>query len=181
MNELDDSKSPLTEEKVKGLFSAFNCTLDSDIETFIQDKAINYHNRRWSSVYLIFDTDKLSKGQLVLEAYFTLSHKAIFLGEDVSNTLRKKIFGGIKYKDPLAHFVLIGHLGKNIGSTYVSDICAEEILASAFDIISKSKQLITFNSVLVECKKSKKLIDIYSKSGFSVLQEDKYVQLIRKM
>jgi hypothetical protein len=118
---------------------------------------------------------------MVLEAYFTLSHKAIVLKETVSKSQRKKIWGGILNDDPMAHFVLIGHLGKFIGSKYKSPITAAEIIDFALEMIEDAQKRITFGSILVECKDELKLIEKYAENGFTYLQDDDLVQLMRRV
>jgi hypothetical protein len=167
---------------VKEAFLAFNCDLDEDIQEFIRNKAFTFQERGWSSVYLMFNEEKFINGQFFIEAYFTLSHKAMLLNDTVSKTQRKKIFSGLTLPAvSCAHFVLIGHLGKNIGGGYRSEITSEEILDSAFEVILKSKELITFDCVLVECKNIKGLLKIYENYGFKYLQDDGLTQLFRKI
>jgi hypothetical protein len=163
------------------LFSAFRCLPDPDIEGFIYDKAFLFQQRGWSSVYLIVDGEKLARGEQIIEAYFTLSHKAIMLKDTVSRSLRKKIWGGVINDDPIAHFVLIGHLGKYIGPGYTSSITVARILEYALKVIDKSRELIAFTSILVECKDEPRLIGKYTENGFGHLQVDGLVQLMRRI
>jgi hypothetical protein len=128
----------------------------------------------------MFDTEKLLEKELCLEAYFTLSHKAIALDKDISGSKRRKVFKGVSSQDDFAHFVLIGHLGKHINGNEHSAITSSEILNAAFEIIHKAKNLITFKAVLVECKDDEKLVSLYSNYGFSFLQKDSYMQLIKR-
>jgi hypothetical protein len=166
---------------VEGVFHAFECANDDDIQLFLREKAFEFERRGWSSVYLLFNEERFLRGELFIEAFFTLSHKALVVSHDVSNTKKKAIFKGISSADSLAHFVLIGHLGKNQGDKYVSAITADEIFEAAFEVIERSKELITFNCVLVECKNNPKLLDIYDRQGFSYLQDDGLVQLFKRV
>jgi hypothetical protein len=166
---------------VEGSFRAFKCSLDDDIQSFIHEKAFDFERRGWSSVYLLFNEDSFSQGELSLEAFFTLSHKALSVSNEVSKTKRKIIFKGISPSDSFAHFVLIGHLGKNQSREYVSKITSGEILDAAFEIISRSKELITFNCVLVECKNHPKLLEIYERYGFKYLQKDDLMQPFKRV
>jgi hypothetical protein len=173
--------APEAIEMVKGSFSMFSCTLDEDIQDFIHNQAFEFQQRGWSSVYLLFDKEKFMEGVLSLEAYFTLSHKAILLSEAISKTQKKKIFGGVSNLSECAHFVLIGHLGKHISEERRSPIKSADILDSAFEIIKTAKDLITFNCVLVECKKIENLLKIYEGYGFKYLQDDGLTQLIKRI
>lgn len=147
----------------------------------MHSKAFMFQRRDWSSVYFIVDYDKIAVGKQVVEAYFTLSHKAIELKGTVSKSQRKRIWGGVINDDPIAHFVLIGHMGKYISPEYISPISAGEILRYAWEIIAESHDLITFTSVLVECRNEPKLIERYTENGFVYLQEDDLVQMIRRV
>ena len=161
------------------MLANFSCSKDADIQSFIRLKAIDFHNRGWSSVYILLDEDKLAQGKAFVEAYFTLSHKVIALSDSVSKSKRKVVFGGIKNDEPHSHFVLIGQLGKHMSDDDASTITATEILDAAFSVIHRAKDLIPFACVLVECREE--LVPIYETYGFSVLQDDEYIQMIKKI
>jgi hypothetical protein len=103
------------------------------------------------------------------------------LKDAVSKSQRKKIWGGVINDDPIAHFVLIGHLGKYISSKYTSPLTVVRILDYALKVIDKSHELITFTSILVECKDELKLIEKSTENGFTYLQEDGLIQLMRRI
>ena len=128
---------------VEGSFRAFRSSLDDDIQSFIHEKAIYFERRGWSSVYLLFNEEYFTRGKLKLEAFFTLSHKALSVSDEVSKSMKKVIFKGISPNDTLVHFVLIGHLGKHLSDDYVSEITSREIIDAAFEIIGRSNELIT--------------------------------------
>ena len=140
---------------------------------------MNFHSRGWSSVYVLINEEKLERRDPFIEAYFTLSHKVILLKESVSNTKRKKVSNGLITQNNLAHFVLIGQLGKYIDQDTHSVLRLEEILESVFSIIHHAKDLIPFNCVLVECRPE--IMSLYEKCGFSYLQTDDFVQMIKKI
>lgn len=54
--------------------------------------------------------------KLIVEGYFTLSNKVITIDNSVSNSIRRKIFGGILKETNYVHTILIGQLGKYIGT-----------------------------------------------------------------
>lgn len=155
--------------------NSFSCSQDLDIETFLHTKAIDYLNRNWCSVYLILDELLFLKGELKIEAYFTLSHKTLIVNENMSKTKIQKIVGFKTAKS--LQFVLIGHLGKNIakkvnGTHIRSDIKGKEILDYAFEVIYASNDLIPCRCVLVECSDDEKVKSVYENYGFKFFQND---------
>ena len=153
----------------------FKCSLDLDIETFLHTNALKFLERGWCSVYLIVNEDLFLKGQLKIEAYFTLSHKTLCVTDNMSKSKIKEI-DGFKNAESL-HFVLIGHLGKyafrNTNATYdCSEITGKEILDYAFDVIYSSSDLIPCRCVLVECSDEEKVRNLYKNYGFKFFQND---------
>lgn len=87
---------------------AFKCIKDSDIQSFLNFKAITFQNHNWCTVYLILNKDEFDLHKIKIEAYFTLSHKCIGVCDDLSNTKKKEV--GFSKTGSYIHFVLIGHL-----------------------------------------------------------------------
>lgn len=153
----------------------FRCYKDADIELFLRKKAIEFEKRGLCTVYLILDAEAFDKGNIAIQAYFTLSHKSIVFDSDVSRSLRGKV--ATHRNADMAHFVLIGQLGKyisidNDGKKYVADISSESILDDAFDMISRASEIIVCRGVLVECSPEEKVHRIYKSYGFNYLQND---------
>lgn len=154
--------------------AAFKCAKDSDIETFLHTKAIEFIKRGWCSVYLILNEEEFLKDNIVIEAYFTLSHKTLSVSQSISKTKVRDI-NGFK-QAPTLHFVLIGQLGKYI---YLSDngfvsssITSKEILDFAFEVIYASSNLIPCRCVLVECSDEEKVRRVYEDYKFKYFQFD---------
>lgn len=96
----------------------------------------------------------------------------------VSNTKKKALQRGLNKSDSNIHFILIGQLGKYIldtsyGNKIKSKLHIENILSEAFGIIYEVKERIVCSCVLVECKESKSLCNLYENYGFKKLQTDK--------
>lgn len=165
----------------------FRCSKDLDIEVFLREKAVQYEERGWCSVYLLMNEEFLSQKKFKVEAYFTLSHKSVYLQDDISGNMRRQV-GRFK-EDTNIHFVLIGQLGKHIyidenctTNNHISEISANEILDRAFEIIGKAHELITCKCVLVECNDSVKVHQVYYDYGFKYLQHDgEHHQLFKKI
>lgn len=160
--------------RLSDALDSFRCCKDEDIETFLRQKAFTFLERGWCSVYLIVDEAAFDKGEIKVEAYFTLSHKCLLSG-GISKE-RVKNVSGFKNSESI-HFVLIGQLGKYIEKTddeifNCADITSKEILDYAFEIIQASSNLIPCRCALVECGDNPKVHKVYTDYGFSEFQFD---------
>lgn len=153
---------------------SFKCYKDEDVQSFLNDKAINFEKRGSATTYLLLDEESFNNGELKIEAYLSLTHKSIFFREDVSKTLRNKLAQNRNASDTAV--VLIGQLGKfeqcnEKGKTISSSLSGKEILDYAIAVISEANELIVNRDVLIECKKCQKLVDIYTEYGFKILSD----------
>ena len=155
---------------------SFRCDQDSDIQDFLHSKAIDFLDRELCSVYLLLNEEMFNRGQIFIEAYFTLSHKSLV--SDISTMSKSAIqrYGGFKTARTL-NFVLIGHLGKwvimNEDGTYQrSSVTSREILDFAFEVIQAAADLIPCKYVLVECSDEEKVQSVYKNYGFRFFQND---------
>lgn len=128
------------------------------------------HNAR---TYLIFDIENMAQGIL---AYFSLSFKEISLEDYVSKTQTKKLDGISKNAEKIRVF-LLGQIGKNdfAGNPVNSLVIFEEVYNILIDVQKK----IGGRTLLLECENNPKLIEIYEKQGFEILQEQSLVQMFR--
>ncbi len=109
---LSKASDDQSEEKLSEALLSFKCVKDTDIETFLGHKALEFLARGWCSVFLLLNEEEFDQGNLKVEAYFTLSHKVLVFQDCISGTKRKKI---ADFKDSQQiQCVLIGHLGKYI-------------------------------------------------------------------
>lgn len=153
---------------------SFRCFWDQDIELFLRKKAGAFIQRNWCSVYLIVDEQKFEEGNLKINAYFTLSHKALIPSKVSKSTLKDA--SGFKTAEAV-HFVLIGQLGKYIehldGERYkTADISSAEILEHAFRIAREANRMIPCRCALVECSDNEKVHKVYQDYGFKFFQFD---------
>lgn len=161
-------------DRLSDALDSFRCCLDEDIENFLRQKAIQYIERNWCSVYLIVDEKEFDNGRIKIDAYFTLSHKTLI--PSVASKTSIKNASGFKESESV-HFVLIGQLGKYIerlenGEIRTSDISSREILDDAFEIIRASSALIPCRCVLVECSDNEKVHKVYTDYQFKKFQFD---------
>lgn len=123
---------------------SFRCVQDKDIEDFLHNKAIEFFNRGWCTVYILFNEEAFKRNSLVIEAYFTLSHKSLVSDPETMSLNAIKQYGGFKSAKTL-NFVLIGQLGKwvvgNEKEGYTrSAVSSGEILDKAFEIIHSAAE-----------------------------------------
>lgn len=163
---------------------SFRCFLDRDIEVFLRKKASSFVQRNWCCVYLIVDEQDFDEGRLKINAYFTLSHKALIPSKVSKSTLKDA--SGFKTAEAV-HFVLIGQLGKYIehldGERYkTADISSAEILEHAFRIAREANRIIPCRCALVECSDNEKVHKVYQDYGFKFFQFDgEHYQFYRRI
>ena len=175
----------IPQDELIQVLSRFRNSKDSDIEEFLNRKALMYEERHWCSTYVLVNEERFMSGDTWIEGYFTLSNKVIEIGEKVSNNLRKRISNGLKKDDNFMHMILIGQLGKYIdeSTNTISSISATELLDKAFEIIEEVNERIVARCVMLECRKclEKDMVDAkkrqnlhenYIAYGFKPLQDD---------
>lgn len=153
----------------------FECCLDPDVQDFLNNKAIDFEKKGLATTYLLLSKDKFDEGIIDVEGYFSLTHKAVTLCEDVSKSLKKKI--GRSTNTQVSSFVLIGQLGKKIikkdeNVLIASELSATELLNDALSIIQESSEFIVCRNIIIECKPIDKVKQIYEDYGFTNLQYD---------
>ncbi len=153
----------------------FRCCKDTDVQDFLNTKAIDFEKRGWATTYLLLNQDEFDEGVLQVEGYFSLTHKAVIFDEDVSGSTRNKLAGTKRAE--CESFVLIGQLGKYMeqrGDDEIisSSLTSDELLRDALDTISKASDYIISRNIIIECKPIEKVQKIYSDFGFVELQFD---------
>lgn len=164
------------EKALQDALLSFRCAQDEDIEDFLHSKAVEFFNRGWCSVYILFNEEAFNENSLVIEAYFTLSHKSLVSDSETMSTSSIRRYGGFKTAKTL-NFVLIGQLGKwvigNEEEGYTrSAVSGEEILDKAFEIIHAAAELIPCRYAMVECSDNPNVIKAYTDYGFTFFQKD---------
>jgi hypothetical protein len=119
--------------------------------------------------------EAFDNGELKIEGYFSLTHKAVVFADEVSLSARNKLTGSKVAQTE--SFVLIGQLGKSIilnedGTFCASELSATELLNDAVGIIQKSSDYIISRNIIIECKPIEKIKNIYETYGFTDLQYD---------
>ncbi len=158
----------LGEDTAKSILSTFSCSLNLDVEQFLQNKAILFAKQGWAQTHLVFAS---YKGKWVLVGYFALASKNIrIIAKNLGNTLRKRIAKFATYDTMLkAYFLsapLIAQLGKNYTNNYNKLITGDELLGEACNKIKKIQYELGGRFTYIECEDKQKLISFYSRNGF---------------
>lgn len=165
---------PIIADKINN----FSCK-NSDVETFLRTKAVEYENRNKSRTYLLIDDKNVD-----IMAYYTLSLKAIDFRDTVSKTTIQTIDGFSKKVESVAT-ILIGQLGKD--TYFGNSIEGAKIIEFALNSIYNVQDIIGGRVCFLETEdtpENQKVIDFYADNGFKVLQHDKtdkYLQMFRKL
>ena len=167
---------PEFEKALHDALLSFRCEQDKDIEDFLHNKAIEFFNRGWCTVYILFNEEAFKKNSLIIEAYFTLSHKSLVSNPETMSPSFITRYGGTRTAKTL-NFVLIGQLGKwvigNEEEGYIrSSVTGKEILDEAFEIIHSAAELIPCKYTMVECSNNPNVIKTYTDYGFKFFQKD---------
>ncbi|HPD39561.1 MAG TPA: hypothetical protein PK411_14535 [Mesotoga infera] len=125
---------------MREVLSLFFCTKNSDVETFLRDKAITFEKASRARTYLILDEEALTDGKIAIIAYFTVSMKALNLREGISKNVRKHLDGLGNKQGSTFVVYLIGQLGKN--DTYRSEIDGKELITRAIATIKEAYEIV---------------------------------------
>ena len=125
---------------MREVLSLFFCTKNSDVETFLRDKAITFEKASRARTYLILDEEALTDGKINIIAYFTVSMKALNLREGISKNVRKHLDGLGNKQGSTFVVYLIGQLGKN--DTYRSEIDGKELITRAIATIKEAYEIV---------------------------------------
>jgi len=160
--------------------SLFSCK-DDDVELFLKSKALEYEKRNKSRTYIILDSERLYKNEIIVLGYFTLSLKALTFSNDVSKSKVKNIDGFSK-DIRMTATILIGQFGKdqNAAKTINGSLLFAECLKVVYSIHNSVGNRI----VLLECNNFDKIINFYEKNNFEILQNSEngeYLQMIRHL
>lgn len=156
------------EDEVNMILSDFSCPINSDIETFLKDKAIVFAKQKIAVTYIVSDG---TSGKLL--GYFSLANKAIQINDNAieSKTLKNRIHRFSSYDKDNGYTVpvyLLAQLGKNYNVEDGESVHIEELMSFVYCVCSKIQHLIGGSLIYldVDCK-NEKLIDLYHDScGF---------------
>jgi len=161
-------------ETFSEVISSFKCAKDSDIEGFINQKAVLFNHKGKSKTHFILNQDALEKGAIEIVAYFSLAIHLLRVPEDASVSQIRRLDGlySRRGSDPITEIpsFLIGQLAKN--DTYSSGISGSLLLEYALSVIAAAEEFVGGRVVYIECRDIPKIIAFYENNGFKVLRRD---------
>lgn len=179
------------EDSCRAVLSTFMCPLNSDVEDFIHNKAVEFARQRIAVTFLVFmETEHES----ALVGYYTLANKFVSIaGTSLSKTMQKKIAKFSQYDKTLERFMvsmpLIAQLGRNFNPNLPFGIAGSDLLTLALQRVLDVEYLIGGKTVYIECNNQPKLFDFYSTAGFlafdkrsrqgSIDENDVLVQMLK--
>lgn len=180
-----DMIGAIGEAKLKQCLSDFSCPINSEIEQFVTNNAIEFAKRKLSVTYFV--VNEFGK----IAAVFTLAHKAVEIENvNLSNSKRKKISRyAILDSESGSYTVsafLIAQFGKNYAVDEGKGISGNELMDLTFEVLENVQHDIGGGIVFLECEDKVKLLDFYQseKNGFmpfnerySVDDNIRYIQL----
>jgi len=163
-----------SEEVVSGVISTFECKQDSDIESFLKEKAILFDKKGKCKTHLLLDENELMRGNIVIAAYFSVAIQSLKIPESTSISQIRKLDGLYSKRggEPISEVpsYLIGQLAKN--DKYKFDLNGSLILEHAIAVIINAEYLVGGRVIYIECRDIQKLITFYENNGFKLLRRD---------
>lgn len=174
-----------SEEEIHNAFRKFSCSVDSDLESFLVNKAENYELHWKGRTFLLLDQREFEENNTIrIIAYFTLAHTAIELS-GFGDGKKKKIVGDFPKRSQRNSFpaFLIGQLGRDDSYSH-DDISGEQILQEAYQSLKRAADILGGKLVVLECREH--MFDkVYEKLGFkklvNELNEDNLYTLYKRI
>ncbi len=162
------------EDKLKNRLSAFSCPANSEIDSFLKEKALEFAKRKLSITYLVFDE---KDGQVL--GYFTLAHKAIEIKNDnISNTARRKLSAHARLDSDTNSFTvssfLLAQIGKNYGIDSGKRITGSELIGYANDIMLDIQRRIGGGVIYLDCEDKMPLKNFYINQNYYKIFGERY-------
>ncbi len=151
-------------DAVQTILESFSCSENQDVESFLRTKSIRFEESSNSRTYLIFD-----ENFEYLLAYFSLTFKQIHINHAKISKTKVKTIDGMSKNAKFINAFLIGQIGKNF-SIQNNPIHLNDILNNIYLILFDPKKIIGGRIVILECEDSPKLISLYEKHGFELIE-----------
>jgi len=172
--------------------SSFSCKNDTDIESFLHNRAIEFEFLSKARTYLVCDADALDKEErFLILGYFSLSLKTLSIPDGVSNRKRKDFdgFNAKMHGEPIRDVpcYLIGQFGKNSAIPKEKQMLSgDELMEFALAALRPAFEAVGGRHVMVECHDKKVLLDFYHRNGFDEVSRVSFgdipmVQLVCKI
>lgn len=165
---LKDIYNNFGEFKTKEILKNYKCEMNTDVEYFLKEKAIEFSKQDISRTFLVMSE---YKEKYVIAGYFAIANKSTTIKKFIlSNTKRKKILKYAEYDNDIKGYnialPLIGQLGKNYHNGYDKLITGDILLKFACSKIKETQDILGGRYVFLECEDNEKLRDFYESNGF---------------
>jgi hypothetical protein len=142
----------------------FRCARDTDVESFLKTRAIDYEISALSRTFLY-----LARNTLDVVAYFTLALTSVSFS-NISGNKREKVLGRTPGRNTQDHFagLFIGQLARNDAFTG-SDISGAEMLTDCEGLIEDGRNYFGGKAAYLDCRGS--MIAYYERHGFTLLSQ----------
>lgn len=146
----------LGEDMTSDILSGFRCSMDSDREAYLHEKAVMMEKKAMSRTYVALTEDDDVVG------YFSVGMKCMAVPKDVpiSNSLRRKL--NVNNETGIAQMYLLGQLARSDDS---EQGIGSRLLDDALDIIHRAYVAVGCRAVRVDC--SDDLVGYYMEHGFT--------------
>ena len=158
----------VVEDKTKIMLSSFSCPMNSDVEYFLHNKAIDFSKMGWAKTHLIYWKEG---SELELVGYFSIASKWFTVEKTaVSKSTMKKLQMHGEFDADIKKCViaapLIGQLGKNYTGGNDCLISGDELLKMAIEKVKEVQNEIGGKFVYLECEDVEYLKQFYINNGF---------------
>ena len=175
------------EEKLRKVLSEFSCPKNLEIENFVRNNAVDFAKKKISITHIAMDENSKPV------AFFTLTHKAVKIQDDVlSSTQRRKLRRYAQLDEATNSYMtsafLVAQLGKNYVTGENMDFNGNDIMDDAMDILTAVQHDVGGGVAYLECEDKPQLLKFYQNdnNGFRVFGERysgqeriKYIQLLK--
>lgn len=158
------------QEKLNTSLKKFSCQRETDLEDFLQEKAILYEKADFGKTYLIVDSSTLDNKVFTIAAYFTIAQKSIDISS-IPKKKRRKMLGAYPGRDNLTSIpaYLIGQLGRCDSYSSVQ-LPGKDILDECYNAISIAARIVGGNLIVLECRENM-FSNFYESQGFVKLYD----------
>ena len=138
------------QDKLNTSLKKFSCQRETDLENFLQEKAILYERTNFGKTYLIIDSSTLDNKVFTIAAYFTIAQKFIDISSIPKKT-RRKMLG-------------------ECDSYSTAQLSGADILDECYNAISAAARIVGGKLIVLECRE-KMYSNFYEKQGFVKLYD----------
>lgn len=165
---LKDIYNSLGENETKDILKDYKCELNSDVEYFLKEKAIEFSKQDISRTFIVMSE---YKDQNVIVGYFAIANKSTIVKKfALSNTKRKRFLKYAEFNKIIKGYTialpLIGQLGKNYTNGYNKLISGDILLKLACNKVKETQNILGGRYVFLECEDNNNLKDFYESNGF---------------